>query len=656
MGKVQRNSVTEWTAVWTKPGQTRGEDALNSPAGDTIICVSGSPSRRQRREEQREAARATRRTGTLAHAGAREGATVRGEIAGVGRFLEAGDLFPVVPRLETAIDWLRGIPVERTLVWIAELLAGSALPGDLWEQHQRRLAQELFPDNLHGRRARELVLSGQRHLLVPHVLIQVARLALLHGSREPAGNHEPAETVIANYQKLLPVMLVIAHHQSSHNITADQLAGPGVGDAEPISALEMDLAANLLSNRRPYAASMFDRSARRWIEIPAEDRRDATVNLAGEFEAATGVPFDDLRSVGITLWARSFDDDGPKFRPDHLEKLGLTSERIAGVLDLIGGTIDDLADEARREGGAGDYDSSLFGRRPLVRLGDGQVLILSPVLLLERTLGWLPRWDLEDGFKKMGKQGKKRLGNAVRYLRESTERQGVETLHAVAQAGGRRGIVYGEREIQGAYGTGDDNADVAIDWNGNWIVAEISSRLPMRGTAAGGSAAELLTDLNRGVLEKAKQIDATIAAIRSDESKLTGRPGRSGLRFTPVLVTTEGFPVTPPMTKRIQTMLRDAGYCQQRDTAPLVVIDIEGFELAEAVTETGGPDFPRLLAEHRRSDMRLYSFPMWLVAAHGSRQAPKRIMARWDRVLVPILQRLEESESDTLDLPGGARG
>jgi hypothetical protein len=558
-----------------------------------------------------------------------------------------------VPSIERAIDLLREVPVERTLSWIGHLLLGSALPGQLWEQRQRDLALELFPDTEPGRAARDLVLSGQRHLIVPHVLLQMARLALLHGSRSPAGDHEDPAVVAENYSKLLPSMLVVAHHQSSRNIAPDQLQTDADLEELPISALELELAANILSNHRPYAASMLDRSARRWIEIPAEDSRGSAIDLSAEYEAATGVPFDDLRTVGITLWARAFGDDGPRFRSEHLEKLGLSPERVSAVLGLVSGTVEELAEEARREGAAGDYNSSLFGRRPLIRLADGQVLILSPLLLLERTLGWIPRWDLYAGFQTQGKPGRKREADAVRYLRESTEAHAAETLRAVAAAGRRQGVVYGEREIQGAYGTGDDNADAAIDWKGNWVVAEISSRLPMRGTAAGSSARDLLTDLNRGILEKAEQIDATIAAIRGDESKLTGQPARNQLRFNPVLVATEGFPVTPHMTERVRKMMIRVGLCQGEDTSPLVIVDIEALELAEAITETGGPDFPRMLAGHRRSPLRAYGLSTWLVETYGSRQAPKRIMDRWARVLDPILAQLDDAVDEVHD-PSGA--
>lgn len=128
-----------------------------------------------------------------------------------------------------------------------------------------------------------------------------------------------------------------------------------------------------------------------------------------------------------------------------------------------------------------------------------------------------------------------------------------------------------------------------MDWDGNWVVAEISSRVPMRGTAAGGSALDLLTDLNCGVVAKAEQIDATIAAIRANESKLTGNAPRRQLRFAPMLVATEGFPVTPHVNERIRFMLERAGLCQGQDTSPLVVLDIEALELAGQSLSPVGP-------------------------------------------------------------------
>lgn len=151
--------------------------------------------------------------------------------------------------------------------------------------------------------------------------------------------------------------------------------------------------------------------------------------------------------------------------------------------------------------------------------------------------------------------------------------------------------------------------------------------------------------MNKGVVIKAEQIEETIEALRDDERRLTGGTWpRSRRRFWPVLVTTEGLPMTPVTTMRVRAMLRDAGLLQHEDTAPLVVLDNEALEAAETVAEQGGPDLPALLEQHSNSSMRDYPFRDWLLLTQGPLRAPKRIMSEWPRVFEPALSALKTND------------
>ena len=175
-----------------------------------------------------------------------------------------------------------------------------------------------FTQSPSDQRARDLLLSGQRQLLVPHLLLLMARLALLHGSTAPAGDHQDPREVARHERMLLDAMLITAHHAGSRMRSGGvPLADPKESgaarnkvrtistapsaDPAAITAMDLELAANILANRKPFAASTFDRSQRRWIEIPAEDVSPKAVDLAAEFQAATGVPFEDLRMVEVAL-------------------------------------------------------------------------------------------------------------------------------------------------------------------------------------------------------------------------------------------------------------------------------------------------------------------------------------------------------------------
>ncbi len=544
---------------------------------------------------------------------------------------------------------LRQVPVERALNWVARMLSQSSL-GGTWRDHQLRLAQEWFSTPPLAA-ARTLVLSGQRQLLAPQVLLQLARLALVHCSRQPAGDHESPEDVRAYERNMRAAMLVLAEHLGEdRRAQDDRLREPDgrltLGGAV-VTGLELELTANLLANRRPYPPSIFERSTRRWLEIPQEEAEEGApfVDLAAEYEAATGVRLDDLRMVALVLWARAIGSDGPRVALDHLHGLGLGTSRTNAVLALLSADVEDLTAHNGTPGTDGDYESSVFSRWPLIRLANGALLVISPVLLLERALGWLPRWDLAHGFSEQGKEGRKRGERAVGYLRHTTERQAIQTLAYVTAAGAGTSRLYDDKAVQSAFGTGDRNADCAVDGRDCWVVVEISSRTVTRESAAGLSADALLDDLNKGVIAKAEQIEATIAALRLDERRLTGAMSPSPRRrFWPVLVTTEGLPMNPVTTRRVQSMLRDAGLLQHEDTGPLVVLDTEALEAAETVAERGGPDLPALLEQHSTSSMRAYPFREWLLHTQGPLRPPARIMSEWSRIFGPVLAALQANE------------
>jgi len=567
----------------------------------------------------------------------------------VSHYLTAGDLTNRPQGLEAVVTALAAVPVERALDWTARMLAPS-WSGPTWRTQQAEQARLWFDaSTTGGRRARDLVLSGERLLLAPQVLLVMARLALAHSSRRPASDDQSAAEVAAGENGLRNAMLVLAHHLGVERQDADTAAaGPDgrvqVGGPD-LTAFEAGLAANQMLNRLPYPASVFDRFERRWREIPREQAGGKNaVDLFGEFQAATGVGLADLGMVAVTLWARAVGDDGPRVGPAHLDDLGLGPARTTGAVALLSGTVEELAERSAKADPDADpeFDMTLFGQAPVVRLDGGGLLVLSPVLLLERAFGWLPAIDIREGLSASGDEGRKRAARALTFLRQTTHIQAVETLRHAVEAGRAPGVLYGEEQVQAAFGTSAPNADVACAWPGGaWVVVEVSSRQITRRTAAAASPQDLAGEIEKG-LAKARQLDGTVRALRADQSRLTGRSQEEGVqRFWPLLVFTEGFPVNPPTVRRLRRMVREAALLTDDDTAPLVVVDTETLEAVETVAERGGPSLPELLEGHAQSELREYGLREWLLLTHRGLRPPERLMDRWDRALAPAIAALE---------------
>lgn len=566
-------------------------------------------------------------------------------------FLRAADLGSV-PDDGFVARQLAGVPRERALDWCAQMLTSSTGAGG--REFEEQQARVWFDAGGPATGALGMVLSGARRLFAPQILLHLAPLSLVHGSPADPGEHEAPE-VLAGYETAMRgSMLVLAQHGGSGRRNADDrlrtpdgtlvLAGPVV------TGLEAELAANLLANHRPFPASALDRSERRWVEIPQEEQGGkGVVDLAGEFEAATGVPLSDLRMVGVTLWAMVAGGSGPRAGPGYLDGLGLGAERTAKVLGLISGTAAGLADRAVASVGPGlgsVYDTSVLGERPVVRLANGGLLVVSPRLLVERTLGWLPWWDMTNGLAASGPGGPKRARRAEGYLRGTTQTHADETIAALARASSPPGVPYDDTRIQAAFGTTDRNADDAVDWPEAWVVLEVSSRTVTQGTAAAVSGEALVNDILLGVVEKARQLDGTIRALRRDETLLTGAPRT----VPPVLARarhdrgvpgasgdhSEGSGDAPGRRRASGTRRRD-GCCRRR----------RGPGSRGEPGVRGGPNLPALLAAHALSDMGAHGFREWLLVTHGPLRPPSRVMQRWERVLDPVLQALARTE------PGG---
>jgi hypothetical protein len=386
----------------------------------------------------------------------------------INSLISISDVTAEVPSESSIAEALASVPVERTLDWVARMLGHLDRSGDR-ERIQTQLAREWFGHDPDAYNALLQHLRAGSALLTTPVLKLFGMLALIHGSDAPAGDHEDPAAVQQYLTRTLPVaMLTAAHYygDASYGPAGARTTTPAAVGGDVISPQELELAANILANHSPYPQSMFDRSERRWVEIPAEDSGPDVVNLAEQFHAATGARLDDLRMIGLALHARALNPTGPpRVKQDYLEKLNLNGDRLAAALEVVTVGLANLRQQARSSPPENLYDTPLLAQYPLIRLGDGHLLVMSPNLVAERTYGWLPKWDLQHGPLVRTKADQASAARAIVYLERATEIHAGETLAAAAAASAPEGVVYRENEIQSAWGTSDRNADAIVLWS-----------------------------------------------------------------------------------------------------------------------------------------------------------------------------------------------
>lgn len=145
---------------------------------------------------------------------------------------------------------------------------------------------------------------------------------------------------------------------------------------------------------------------------------------------------------------------------------------------------------------------------------------------------------------------------------------------------------------------------MAIDYGDAWLVLEVTTSKLRRDAVAGVPDEEALTgDLDK-VLEKAAQLDATVAALRTSETQLTGATTSAVRRFHPVLVMASGFPVNPITMTLVRERLQQAGLLQDPDIEQLAILEPEDLELIEGVQERSGHSLRSLLVGKAASSLR----------------------------------------------------
>jgi hypothetical protein len=501
---------------------------------------------------------------------------------------------------------LRGARRDELLRSCAYLLGAYEKFGASRSDIDRRLTDAWLKEPVRGR-VLELIGKGGT-LCAPQTLLLLIQFALLRPTDEPdEGTTTPQ----------LPALILAIQ---------DGLGGADSGEehvftGDTHSRLFRLIVASHHFGQSEDPATTVAHHHQRWVRLARAHATDRNaVDLYAAFREATGVDKDDFTTVGLAIWAHCETHDAYPIGAAALDSFRIPRESVDRALSLMSATkaefrqmLLNLPEEYRTE-----WSFDRIRQFPLLRLDTGDILVLSKTLLLERIYGWLPIFDLTQGYRdaKRRRDSEKADG----WFPHLCELDARESLTAIAG----RSRYYGQEQIQGAYGTANPNADAAIEYPDAWVVVEIGTRQMQRATVVAGDPDALEADLKAGIDEKAVQLDRTIKDLIRDESRLTWGSAISRRRYIAVLVLAEGFPVNPMTTTAIKERLAAAGLLTDLRVGPLHVLDQEELDMAEAIAEEGGPSLLELLEGHERSTLAASAFKDWLILDRGRGTGPLR--------------------------------
>ncbi|WP_142141914.1 hypothetical protein [Streptomyces sp. SLBN-31] len=524
--------------------------------------------------------------------------------------------------LSAVIETLKRISVFQVLGFTSHWLARYYDPRVDHAKLDREYAELHFQGPV---RIKAISLVGEsRALVVPQLLHALAKIAIIYCSAETQ------DVVDVGVLGWMPLTLgdhldQIGEIPDGENVAVNADGTPGV--------LARHMISNQHLNRPLDAASLMASFSRRWREIPRCNPHESLGSFEDLYRAEVGIDLDELESVVLAAWSHVSLHHKTFIPASYFQSCGLPLERTVEVLKKLATTVDGLRyyianDMTELEGGL-EWSIAPFERFPILAV-DGGILVLDPRLLMRRSFGWLPYFDVLDELK----GDKKRAGQLRDYAGRVSEIYALEILDSIAPRL-RKSIFY-EGDLRRAYGAKRKVVDAAIDYGDRWVIVDISTRQLMRESVAGVSGDTVKKDLDALVKAKAAQIQSTIDAIRDDEKPLTGLPGEARI-FYPVVVASEGFPVNPITSSMIEEMLRRENLLQGPGVAPVQVVDIAELEIVEGVQEQGGPSFVDLLERKGKSGLWRASLRDYILVE--LRLAPKR-PERLDRLWQGLFNRV----------------
>lgn len=517
--------------------------------------------------------------------------------------------------LERVLSWHS---LEDILPWTAHWMAKLRHPGVSQHAVDTEFANTYLAEP-HRQRVLNLVRAG-RVLVVPQALLVLTKIALMNcPSRGVPEAHDPRPLVF--------MLLGLTEHLGSEMDEDLESGGNPVITGTP-GALGREVIANQLANRHRDEASRWATFEECWRQLPAQlAGHPRVVDMSDAYEAATGVPLDDVVTLCAAMWATATNGT-PHLAPDYFGSLGWSEDRLAAALQLVSATPKQMAQMLSDEGATMGIAWSVqtLQQYPVVRWTTGHFTVLDPDLVIDRATG---AWPLYDISRELESRGDGLTGQRVRGSFAHLFERHVTSLVDDIVGTGALQRAYSEDDLRHAFGRRHKVADVAVDYGSAWIVLDATTAGVQLRTFAGVADESVEQDIQT-IVRKARQLDTTINFLRERQEALTGHPFKGPRRFHPVVVVAGAAVGGPIFMTLLREALAAAGALLGEDVAALEILEVEDLHVAAAVAEAGGPSLVDLLRGKEDSalrDMSLKDYVLRDLRLHPGR--PKRIQSAW---------------------------
>jgi hypothetical protein len=495
----------------------------------------------------------------------------------VGTYLTYSELTDRAPMSESEIiEHLGMMSAADCLLAIADLSVRLFAGENRGLDGQHELVTHVVGDGPLGRTLHER-LDDPRWSTIwfEQQLVHMARLVVLHADRRPPDEFDQRKlfpewvTCLIAVSDLLDAGLEVEDHdarlaweirQSELNHHAEMLA---------TTAIHHELYSVLWPQLRPEG----------WVEVERA------------FHSVTGMSIADYFMIGSTVMARflNFANSGqgsPMIAPDaYFASSHVDPSVPQAFFDFTGRDVDGLRSELLAEEemyGVTTYGSLTFERYPLVEAQPGIFLPTSAASLHRRITQGVFH-VLAEAAESEGRDRRhyvSAFGEVFQSLVEDAVRRG-EAARSEHAAPITADVPYGGRSNRRR------SSDVIIAYERNPVFIEVVSGPLNAATTTRGDLTTFRTDLQRLVLEKAKQLNRCIEDFLAGAFAIEGTDPGTTYRVWPVILTSHPFPHGDTIIEEVRDALRAKNYLCQDKVGELAVVSAEDLFFCEGHMEQG---------------------------------------------------------------------